>query len=335
MWTNSMLKENAKSVLKNFYWMAVLALVIVSVVSGVANNIPNWVSGTPSAASSVTQAIDAAKDGEISDSEMQAIQAASAASSGVGSVLGSIISIAITFFVINPLGVGTCKFFIEARSGSVEIGNLFYAFRKEHYLNIVKTLAIMTVKIFLWSLLFIIPGIVKGYAYCLTPYILAENPIIDSKRAMEISEQTMNGEKMNFFVLQLSFIGWWILVLFTCGLGSYFLNPYIKATETEFFMCMKAKANSSNIAQYGELPEAGFAGGMGGFDPNAGFNPNAGFQNNGYDPNAGYNPNAGFQNIPYDPNAGMGSVDPYNQTPVQPQNDSFDDQNNNNDNFNQ
>ena len=90
----------------------------------------------------------------------------------------------------------------------------------------------------------------------MVPYLLAENPSMSCSRAMELSRGMMHGEKFNFFVLELSFIGWWILTIFTFGIGALFLRPYIEATQAEFYAAMRAKAFSMGITDQNEL--AGF-----------------------------------------------------------------------------
>lgn len=87
----------------------------------------------------------------------------------------------------------------------------------------------------LWSLLFIIPGIVKSYSYAMTPYIMTEHPEMTANEAITASRQLMDGHKMELFLLQLSFIGWMILNIFTLGIGSLWLNPYMQATEAAFY----------------------------------------------------------------------------------------------------
>lgn len=101
----------------------------------------------------------------------------------------------------------------------------------------------------LWSLLFVIPGIVKGYSYAMAPYILYDKlqSGVDDKdiKADEIiteSRQMMNGYKLDLFILQLSFIGWAILSGITLGVGLIYLYPYMKATTAEFYKALKEKA---------------------------------------------------------------------------------------------
>ena len=87
----------------------------------------------------------------------------------------------------------------------------------------------------LWSLLFIIPGIVKGYSYSMTPFILAEHPNLSASRAIALSEQMMDGHKADLFFLDLSFIGWDILAALTLNLGNIPLNPYRNAARAAFY----------------------------------------------------------------------------------------------------
>lgn len=93
----------------------------------------------------------------------------------------------------------------------------------------------------LWSLLFIIPGIIKGYAYAMTPFILAEHPELSASRAIELSEQMMDGHKAELFVLELTFIGWDILAGLTLNLGNIALNPYKNAAYAAFYRQLQAE----------------------------------------------------------------------------------------------
>ena len=94
---------------------------------------------------------------------------------------------------------------------------------------------------FLWSLLFIIPGIIKGYAYAMTPFILAEHPELTASQAIRLSEDLMDGHKADLFVLDLSFIGWNILVTLTWNLGNIALNPYKNAAHAAFYRQLQAE----------------------------------------------------------------------------------------------
>ena len=93
----------------------------------------------------------------------------------------------------------------------------------------------------LWSLLFIIPGIMKGYSYAMTPFILAEHPNLTASQAIDLSKDLMDGHKGELFVLDLSFIGWIILAVLTLNLGHIALNPYRNAAYAAFYRQLQAE----------------------------------------------------------------------------------------------
>ena len=93
----------------------------------------------------------------------------------------------------------------------------------------------------LWSLLLVIPGIVKAYSYSMTPFILAEHRDLTASRAIELSMQMMEGHKMELFILDLTFIGWKILAGLTLNLGYLALNPYTNAARAAFYRQLQAE----------------------------------------------------------------------------------------------
>ena len=88
---------------------------------------------------------------------------------------------------------------------------------------------------FLWSLLFVIPGIVKSFGYAMTPFLMAEDPNLTAKEAIKLSQEKMMGHKGELFCLGLSFIGWSLLAALTGGIGNIFLNPYMNAAYAAFY----------------------------------------------------------------------------------------------------
>lgn len=97
--------------------------------------------------------------------------------------------------------------------------------------------------IFLWTLLLVVPGIIKHYEYLMVPYILAENPGMRREEAFLISKKMMMGQKWDTFVLDLSFIGWRILEGLTFGiLGIFYVEPYIQSTFAELYTVNKEVA---------------------------------------------------------------------------------------------
>ena len=98
-----------------------------------------------------------------------------------------------------------------------------------------------TLIVLLWSLLFIIPGIVKSYSYALAYYIRAEHPEYDWRTCLNESERMMRGHKWRLFTLHLSFIGWIFLSFFTCGIGSIWVNAYQQMATTVFYEELKSE----------------------------------------------------------------------------------------------
>lgn len=99
----------------------------------------------------------------------------------------------------------------------------------------------------LWSLLLIIPGIVKSLSYAMTPYILVDHPELTAKQAIEASKTMMDGYKGDLFMLELSFIGWDILNLLTLGIGSFWLSPYKEATYAAFYRELLAQRRETTV----------------------------------------------------------------------------------------
>ena len=106
----------------------------------------------------------------------------------------------------------------------------------------------------LWSLLLIVPGIVKALAWSQVPYLLAENPNLTGARAREISEQMTDGQKWEIFLLQLSFLGWYLLGALACGVGVLFVDPYVQATHAELYARLRDRALREGFATLEELP---------------------------------------------------------------------------------
>lgn len=113
------------------------------------------------------------------------------------------------------------------------IEDVFSGFR--NFLKALGLLLWQTLWIWLWSLLLIIPGIIKSYSYCMSFYILAENPDMDIREALNESKRITNGYKMDLFILSLSFLGWGILAILTLGIGYFWLIPYIQVTMANVY----------------------------------------------------------------------------------------------------
>lgn len=177
----------------------------------------------------------------------------------VAAVIGFLFGIAIKIVAINPYQVGSCRFFMENRRENAKFSVVGTGFSK-NFGNVVLTQFLKDLYRFLWTLLFIIPGIVKAYAYFCVPYILAENPDLDHSRVIALSQEMTMGYKGNLFVVDLSFILWELLNGLTFGiLGLFYLNPYIYGTRAEVYAFLRQNALEKGITTTVEL--AGFGGG--------------------------------------------------------------------------
>lgn len=102
------------------------------------------------------------------------------------------------------------------------------------------------INVFLWLLLLVIPGLIKSISYALVPYILADDTEKSSKEILKYSEEIMQGHKMEYFTLLLSFIGWHILAVFTLGILEIWILPYQKVTITKYLYDLKTNYESTN-----------------------------------------------------------------------------------------
>lgn len=154
-------------------------------------------------------------------------------------------------FIGYALEVGAKKYFLESLDDQVNMGQLGYAFKSGHYKNIISTMFIRTVMLIGWFLLLIIPGIVKSYAYRMVPYILSENPNMDARQAIDLSEDMTRGHKMEIFILDLSFIGWFILGALLCGIGIIFVMPYYNTAQAVLYTKLKDHVEPDDLISDG------------------------------------------------------------------------------------
>ena len=147
--------------------------------------------------------------------------------------------IPLQILVFHPLEIGCKRFFFKNLKEDAQTREICYAI-DNGYKNNVKIMFFRELYIFLWMLLLIIPGIIKVYEYQMIPYILVENPGISKEEAFALSKKMMYGNKWKSFLLDLSFLGWEILNIFTLGiLGIFFLKPYEAQTEAAFYEVLK------------------------------------------------------------------------------------------------
>jgi len=146
--------------------------------------------------------------------------------------------------LLFPIELGTFYFFMNLRKQNAKIDDVFVFIRERssEYFRLVWVHIIRIVFIVLWSLLLIVPGIIKGISYAMVNYILIDEDFkLEGTEVIALSEEMMQGHKMDYFVLGLSFLGWIILSLLTAGILFLYTIPYMTATFTEFYYDVKEK----------------------------------------------------------------------------------------------
>ncbi len=173
----------------------------------------------------------------------------SAAVVGTGAVVALVFSL-INVFIFNPLKVGGYLFFKKNNQEKAELNELVYAF-KNNYANSMVTTLLTDVFLVLWSLLLIIPGIVKSYSYAMVPFLIADNPDLQPMEVIKKSKQMMNGYKWQAFVLDLSFVGWQLLSMLTLGiLGLFYVNPYYYQTKAGLYEFLKDQEEMTDFQEF-------------------------------------------------------------------------------------
>lgn len=299
MWERAHLKELAKTNFKRSYKQAVIVCLIVYVIGAVFdggyNSANNYVNNKISYNQTLyiddstiynegdvdtedgfdlgnqiveneNTIVDITTNGVIATVFLKLFDAINSKMSGLSVVAFGFIMVCIMLvasllriIILNPITIGKNNFFMGIREEERKIGDVFFLFDKSKFIKPSITMFCVDLFIFLWSLLLVIPGIIKSYEYRMIPYILSENPDINRSRAFELSKYMMNGQKWDTFVLDLSFIGWNILSSITLGIvGIFYVNPYIESTYAELYAVLRADAKLSNFTNDTELP--GFLG---------------------------------------------------------------------------
>lgn len=213
MWNRKELKAKAKVAFKRNYWYCVLAALLLAVVLG---SVAGSTSGRAPA-----------------DSETPTRVYVTAAFMSTAFVTLARI------FALNPFTVGCRKFFAENTLKAVPLDSVVVGFTR-NYIRNVAALFLRDLFTFLWSLLLVVPGIMKAYSYRMVPYILADDPGMDAKEALDVSSRMMYGHRWNAFVMDLSFIGWYLLCAVTFGiLAIFYVNPYVDAAHAELYLALR------------------------------------------------------------------------------------------------
>jgi uncharacterized membrane protein len=251
MWSRSIIKSNAKEALggKYFYVLAVCAIVAV------INYIPQFLPLNANIDYTGVEAQSALYYEKILEQVFLSLPL-------------FFITTLYGIFIGYPLAIGSARFFVRNRFGSTGIRNVFSGF-KDGWGSSTAAMFVTELITILWSLLLIIPGIVKSLEYCMVPYILSDNPHLPGGRAREISRAMTEGEKGSIFVFVLSFAGWFILaaiagaIVVSAGgktvgsiliyVGCLFVAPYFEASFTELYIFLRDRAIRNNMASPYEL----------------------------------------------------------------------------------
>jgi len=162
----------------------------------------------------------------------------------LASILTAIISV-----ILIPLSIAIVWFYLDlVREKNAEISQVFTIYTDvKAMLKVIGASIMVGIFTFLWSLLLIIPGIIKGLAYSQTFMLLKDHPEYSIFEAITESRRRMHGYKWKYFLLNLSFIGWGILCLISLGIGFLWLTPYVYASNATFYQNLIADTDEKEI----------------------------------------------------------------------------------------
>ena len=145
----------------------------------------------------------------------------------------------ISLFLGGVISVGLCKFLLDMTTKREEprFETLFSQFNI--YLKTLGLNILITLSVCIGTTLFIVPGIIVGLMFSQSYYILSEDPSKSITQCIKESVDMMNGHKWDLFYLELTFIGWWLLTAITVGIAGLWVAPYVKVTETNFYLSIK------------------------------------------------------------------------------------------------
>lgn len=258
MWQRSKLKERAKATFLKVYWKAVLVSFIAFIFTG----------GIGEVSSNVTDARDiyngtymesSTEESSYFYNEIEYLYENIFEDNAILLFVSVITTTLVVILLIKalvyyPITIGKNNYFMGIRKEDKPVKTILFAYKSGKLKNTVIVMLMMDIFIYLWSLLLLIPGVIKSYEYRMIPYILSENPSINRKRAFEISKKMMYGNKWSVLELDLSFIGWYLLSVLTLGLVSiFYVNPYIESTNAELYAYLREVALEKGYAEESEL----------------------------------------------------------------------------------
>ena len=220
---NKVIKSNARDFIRGRLWMFWSVLLVVGIIESLANSLPQWIFGDR--LSNLSDIIASNPDNipkEISPSVF-----------GWYYVLNVLISI-----VLIPLNIGVAQN-VLAWSRGEDVNKwkvLFGGFNSAKiFFKQVGVVVLNTILCVLWAILLVVPGIIKGLAYSMYPYVLRDEPDLSVWQTLKKSEAIMKGYKGKLFLMYLSFVGWFILGAFTFGILYIWLTPYVMTSTVKFY----------------------------------------------------------------------------------------------------
>lgn len=159
-------------------------------------------------------------------------------------VIFSLLTILTAIVIGYPLQLGFTMVWLKvARHNShPEAKDLFGAFNRRYHRSAMGTLLLMQIYTMLWTLLLIVPGIIKSIEYAMTPFIIADEPELGCNEAIEKSMAMMQGHRWQLFKMYLGMIGWMILGVFTCYIAWLWIIPYYQTAYAKFYLALKEEA---------------------------------------------------------------------------------------------
>ena len=261
-WTRAQLKEQAKEALHRNYWRIVLVsflsfIFCYGLFGGgnhsitVQNPSDNIAAEEISETMEETTAATEENDAEEWGTPRNPVNTVSKGARIVGMTIFILIGVIVFVFLytlqvllIFPFRVGVSRFMIKSIDDTAKVREIAYGF-DHSYKNVIKTMFHYDIRIFLWTLLFIIPGFYKQYQYRMVPYILAEQPDMNYREVLQKSADMMAGHKWKTFELDLSFILWHICGLMTCGiLEIFYVIPWQDLTLAALYRKLSTPGSS-------------------------------------------------------------------------------------------
>ena len=221
--TASEIRERAWSKLgENGGWgTAICGFILVFFVSHVINSLVQSFSG----ATAFLQMARDVQAGVLSQEEFM---------KGVPKFMGALFVVMLVAYYVNAVfRYGISALSIAVMRGGARIGHAFSGFGKGW--STLWLMALAHLYIFCWTLLFVIPGIRAAFSYALIYLIKADHPDWDADRCIGESKRLMEGNRWRYFCFCLSFLGWWILGVLTCGLAFIFAMPYFNVAQAAFY----------------------------------------------------------------------------------------------------